>query len=149
MEQAVRVKEVYPDGTATVMHLRESACSGDCHKCAGCGAAQEAILLRAENTIRARPGDLVTVVSDSGPVLAAAAVAYLMPLVLFFLGYLAGMAIWGRGAAAGCAAFTAGICLAVGFDRKVVRKRKPQYRITAFAEESLGKAKEKGDNGLD
>ena len=38
MEQLVRVKETFDDGTATVIHVRESACSGDCHKCSGCGA---------------------------------------------------------------------------------------------------------------
>ena len=32
MEQLVRVKEAFDDGTATVIHVRESACSGDCHK---------------------------------------------------------------------------------------------------------------------
>ena len=41
MEQLVRVREVYEDGTAQVLCIRESACSGDCHKCAGCGAVQE------------------------------------------------------------------------------------------------------------
>ena len=40
MEQLVRVKETFDDGTATVIHVRESACSGDCHKCSGCGAAK-------------------------------------------------------------------------------------------------------------
>ena len=38
MEQLVRVKETYDDGTALVFRIRESACSGDCHKCSGCGA---------------------------------------------------------------------------------------------------------------
>ena len=38
MEQLVRVKETFDDGTAMVIHVRESACSGDCHKCPGCGA---------------------------------------------------------------------------------------------------------------
>ena len=50
MEQTVRVKRTYDDGTAQVMHLRQSACSGDCHKCSGCGAAQETIFLKAEKT---------------------------------------------------------------------------------------------------
>ena len=47
MEQTVRVKETYEDGTALVIHVRQSACSGDCHKCSGCGAASEMILLKA------------------------------------------------------------------------------------------------------
>ena len=51
MEQLVRVKETYDNGTALVIHVRESACSGDCHKCSGCGAAKESILLTAENPL--------------------------------------------------------------------------------------------------
>ena len=40
MQQLVRVRQTHEDGTATVIHVRESACSGDCHKCSGCGAAK-------------------------------------------------------------------------------------------------------------
>ena len=98
MEQQVKVRQVHDDGTATVIRIRESACSGDCHKCAGCGAQQQAMLFRAVNAIGAAPGDLVTVSSASGPVLAGAAVLYMMPLVLFFIGYLAGAAFGATGA---------------------------------------------------
>ena len=61
MDQIVRVKQIYEDGTAQVICIRESACSGDCHKCSGCGAAKEAILLTAENPIGASVGDLVNI----------------------------------------------------------------------------------------
>ena len=87
MEQLVRVKKTFDDGTALVIHVRESACSGDCHKCSGCGAAKEAMLFTADNPLGARTGDLVKVVSQSAPVLKGAAVLYVLPLVLFFLGY--------------------------------------------------------------
>ena len=53
MEQLVRVKEIYPDGTAQVLHIRESACSGDCHQCSGCGAVKQTMLLTAVNAIHA------------------------------------------------------------------------------------------------
>ena len=43
MQQLVRVRQIHEDGTATVIHVRESACSGDCHKCSGCGAAKEVL----------------------------------------------------------------------------------------------------------
>ena len=87
MEQLVRVREVHNNGTAAVVHIRESACSGDCHKCSGCGAAKEAVILTAANPIGARRGDLVKVESASAPVLKAAVVLYIIPLALFFLGY--------------------------------------------------------------
>ena len=90
MEQLVRVKKTFDNGTALVIRIRESACSGDCHKCSGCGAAKEAVLFTAANPIGAGRGDLVKVESETGPVLKAAVVLYVIPLVLFFLGYYLG-----------------------------------------------------------
>lgn len=133
MEQLVRVQRVYPDGTAQVMHIRESACSGDCHKCSGCGAAKEAITLKARNPVNAKVGDRVKINSETGPVLRAAAVLYVLPLVLFFLGYALG-ATMGYGALIGCAGFAVGIAFVVLYDRKVSQKEKTEYTITGFAE---------------
>ena len=60
MEQLVQVRDVYDDGTAQVVCIRESACSGDCHKCSGCGAQQQAMVFDAVNAIGCRKGsDLV------------------------------------------------------------------------------------------
>ena len=133
MQQLVRVRQTHEDGTATVIHVRESACSGDCHKCSGCGAAKEAILLEARNSIGAKPGDLVTIESESGPVLKAAAVMYMLPMVLFFAGYALGAALWQRGGLVGCLAFLTSIGLAVVYDRKVVKKQNTGYTIIRFA----------------
>lgn len=132
MEQLVRVRKVHEDGTATVFHVRESACSGDCHKCSGCGAAKEAIVLEARNAIGAKVGDLVKIEAESGPVLKAAAVMYMLPMILFFVGYAIG-AVWGMGALAGGLFFAGSIALAVVYDRKVVKKRDTIYTITKFA----------------
>ncbi len=133
MQQLVRVRQTHEDGTATVIHVRESACSGDCHKCSGCGAAKEAILLEAKNPIGAKPGDLVTIESETGPVLKAAAVMYLLPMVLFFAGYALGAILWQRGGLVGGLAFLASIGLAVVYDRKVVKKQNTGYTIIRFA----------------
>lgn len=133
MEQLVRVKQIYEDGTAQVVHIRESACSGDCHKCSGCGAAKEAILLRAVNSIGARPGDLVTIHSESGPVLRAAAVLYMIPLVLFFVGYLIGALAFGQGGLCGILGFAIGVGIAMAYDRRISKNRQTEYTITGFA----------------
>ena len=133
MEQLVRVKETYPDGTALVVHIRESACSGDCHKCSGCGAAKEAVLLKADNPIGAGRGDLVKVESATAPVLKAAVVLYVIPLVLFFLGYYLGTLPGNFGALFGCLGFVMGVIIVVVYDRRVVRKENVNYTITAFA----------------
>ena len=125
MEQLVRVKETYDDGTALVFRIRESACSGDCHKCSGCGAAKD--------PIGARRGELVKVESETAPVLKAAVVLYVVPLVLFFSGYYLGFRLGGFGALVGGLGFVLGILLVLVYDRKVARKANIDYTITAFA----------------
>ena len=149
MEQLVRVRNVFPDGTAEVLLVRESACSGDCHKCSGCGAAKETILIDAYNGINARTGDLVVVKSETGPVMKAVGVFYALPLVLFFLGYYLGATLWNRGALAGSLGFVLAICLAVVYDRKVAKQDKSTYTITGYAGDHLLQALKKGDNTVD
>lgn len=146
MEQLVRVKETYDDGTALVIHVRESACSGDCHKCSGCGAAKEAVLFTADNPIRASRGDLVKVESATGPVLKAAVVLYVIPLVLFFLGYYLGDLAGGLGTLIGCLGFVLGVVLVVVYDRKVVKKSDLGYTITAYAADALIQAMKKEEH---
>ncbi len=149
MEQTVRVKEVRAGGTAVVVHLRESACSGDCHKCSGCGAAKEYVLFEANNPIGAQPGQLVVVQSQTGPVLRAAGIFYVLPLVLFFLGYYLGHVLWQQGALVACLGFVLGIAAAVVYDRKVAGKENTVYTITGFAEDVLLESLKKGDNTID
>ena len=144
MEQLVRVREVFENGTAQVICIRESACSGDCHKCSGCGAAKEAILLTAENPIGASVGDLVSIRSETGPVLKAAVVLYMMPLVLFFAGYGLAAALNMSGALFGSLAFAASIVLIVMYDRRMAKKDNTIYTITGFASDTLLQSKKRG-----
>ncbi len=137
MEQIVRIKRTHSNGTADVICIRESACSGDCHKCSGCGAAKEAVILTADNPIGAKTGDFVKVVSDTAPVLKAAVVLYVIPLILFFLGYYLGTLPGSYGALGGCLGFVLGIAIVVLYDRMVVKKADLGYTITAFAWEAM------------
>lgn len=137
MDQLVRVRKTYNDGTAQVICIRESACSGDCHKCSGCGAAKEVILLTADNPIGAGTGDLVNLRSQTGPVLKAAAVLYMMPLVLFFAGYAVAEVLNLSGALLGCLAFVISIVLIVVYDRRMAKKDNAIYTITGFVADPL------------
>lgn len=136
MEQLARVKKQNDDGTAQVLVVRESACSGDCHKCSGCGAAKETIVFTASNPIGAHPGQLVTVTSQTGPVLKAAMVLYMLPLVLFFGGYALGAAVGISGGLAGAAAFALSIGIIVLYDRRLAKENNTTYTITAYAEKN-------------
>ena len=133
MEQQVRIQKLNEDGTAQVVHIRQSACSGDCHKCSGCGAAKESVVITARNPIGAQPGDNVVIEAASGPVLAAAAVLYMLPLALFFLGYLVGENLWQKGPIIGGVGFALGIAAAVLYDRLVAKKKKAVYTIIGYS----------------
>lgn len=124
---------------------RRSACSGTCGSCGGCDSLRQQVRIEAHNPIGAEPGDWVIVESETLPVLKAAALLYLVPLVLFFAGYAVG-ALWGFGAACGVAGFASGIALAVWFDRRIAAKRKIIYTITGFAAEDAPEFRGKGDN---
>lgn len=148
MEQLVRVKQVNKDGTADVICIRESACSGDCHKCSGCGAAKETILVTAQNPIAAGVGDLVNVRSETGPVLKAAAVLYMLPLVLFFAGYALAAALNISGGIGGGLAFLLSVVLIVLYDRRIQKKDNTIYTITGYAGDTLLKSGRKEDHDL-
>lgn len=142
MEQTVLVRELLPDGTASVVRVRESACSGDCHKCSGCGAARETIVLRAKNDIGAQVGDVVRLESASSPVLKAAAVLYVLPLLAFFAGYIVGENLWGRGILVSLLAFALGMLPVRLVDRSLAKKM--QYTITAFVSKSTENERNRG-----
>lgn len=133
MEQIVRVHRLRSDGRADVILTRESACSGDCHKCSGCGAQKETMIVAAENPIRAEVGDLVTLKSDTGSVMQAIFAVYLVPLALFFLGYAAGVGLGIRGVLGGGVGFALGVAFAVWFDRYTAKKNETVYTITGYA----------------
>ena len=147
MEQIVRVKEVHDDGTATVFLQRESACSGDCHKCSGCGAAKEVMFVEARNPIGAGRGDLVVLESRTGPVMKAVGVFYVLPLILFFGGYLLGSFVE-LGGLFGCLGFAGAIALSVLYDRKIAKKEEV-LTITGYAGDHLLKSVKKGDHNID
>ena len=85
------------------------------------------MLITAQNPIGAKPGETVRVRTRSGPVLLGAAILYLMPLVLFMVGYAWQQSPWG-----GVLGFVLGVLLAVVYDRLVAKKDKPQYIIVGY-----------------
>ena len=133
MQQKARVARLLPNNRAEVSVTRESACSGDCHKCAGCGAVRQTVTVQAENDIHAQPGDVVYIESGSALVLRAAALVYVLPLVLFFAGYFAAGALGIAAGWGGVAGFVLGGLPAVWYDRRV-RRRPPVYRIVELAQ---------------
>ncbi len=131
MKQQATVKALTEQG-AIVLVQRESACSGDCHKCSGCGAVKQSLQFPAENPIGAKPGDRVCVQSDTAVVLWAALLVYLLPLVSFFAAYLWAEAT-GRSGWIGAGGFVLGWIPALIYNA-YVKRRPPVYVITEFVE---------------
>lgn len=148
MEQTVKVRRLLADGTAEVVRIRESACSGDCHKCAGCGATQQTMIFTAHNPIGAAPGDLVVVESDTATVLKGAVLLYVLPLLTFLAGYILGENLWGRGILVSILGFVLGMAPIKLYDRHLARKG-TEYTIRSFVNQAHPKFTEKGDNEVD
>ncbi len=131
MQRKATVQTILADGRAELAVQRESACSGDCHHCGGCGTVGQTLRLTAENPIGAQKGDVVYISSESAPVLWAAALVYTLPLLLFLAGYLLSMRLGAWAAAIGAAAFLLGLLPAFAYNRHV-KKQPPVYKIIGF-----------------
>ena len=138
MEQIVRVHKLCENGKAQIIHVRESACSGDCHECAGgCTAAKETMLIEADNPIGAQVGDFVRMESDTKSVMAAVAVMYVLPLVLFFAGYALGAWLGISGGLMGSAGFVLGLLVAIAADRHQQKHQTTVYTLVGYAADRL------------
>ncbi len=92
MKQTAQVIRIVAPGYVEVRVRRTSACASahNCGSCDHCSFMENApeITVVAEDAHGAGVGDTVTVETASSRVLGAAALLYIVPLVLFFLGYL-------------------------------------------------------------
>ena len=86
MTQDAVVTRILPNDMAEVAVARSTACGGSCGSCESC-IFQSEIKTVARNLIDARPGQKVVIASKSSTVFGAAALVYVMPIVLFILGY--------------------------------------------------------------
>lgn len=134
MTQIATVKRLLDGGRAEVRVRRPSACGHDCKSCGGCGPdAMTQVTAVAENEAGARLGDTVRLESESRKVLGLAAVLYLMPVVLLFVGYFIASDLLKQGE--GISLVVGLCCMIVGFvvnilvDRRLCTKRSVRFRI--------------------
>ena len=134
MTQTATVQKVFPDGMAEIAVPRKSACGHDCEECAGCGVTGTAVSAQARNPIGAVPGDKVVVESSSKTVLGIIAIVYLIPVVLFLLGYFLTEKLLpteGLRYAAAIFAFLLGLIPAVVYDRRMKKQGTMYYTIVS------------------
>ena len=104
MTQDAIVTKVFPNRTAEVVVTRATACGSNCGSCESC-IFQSELKAVAYNKINARPGQKVQIESKNSAVFSAALMVYVMPLVLFLVGYFVSYA----------AGASTGICIVVSF----------------------------------
>lgn len=134
MTQIATVKRLVGADKAEVQVCRSSACGHDCKSCGGCGPeTMTQVTAIAENEPGARVGDTVCIESESRKVLGLAAVLYLLPIALLFVGYFIASCLLGQGEGAGLAVGLG--FMAVGFavnwlvDRRLRTNRQVRFRI--------------------
>ncbi len=109
MTQDAVVTKLMPRGMAEVSVTRSTACGGNCGSCESC-IFQNELKSMAHNRIDAKPGQRVVIETKSSRVFSAALLVYVMPIVLFLIGYAVAYML-GAGE---------GICIAVSFAALVV-----------------------------
>lgn len=130
MTQIATVEKDLGGGYAEVSVPRKSACGHDCEECAGCGMTGAAIKARARNDIGAQPGDKVVVESSTKKIFGVVALVYVLPVVLFLLGYFLseGLAEGMRYAIA-VATFVVSFIPCVLYDRHARKRELLTYQI--------------------
>lgn len=80
------VTKLLPHGMAEVAVTRASACGSSCSSCETCMYAN-GVKAAAKNLVSAKPGQKVVIETKSSVVFGAAMLVYVMPLILFIIGY--------------------------------------------------------------
>ena len=134
MTQQGTIKKLLPDGMAEIEVTRRSACGHDCAKCGGCGGLEtQTLYVTARNRAKADLGERVLIEGETGQVLGLAMLVYVLPIVLFFVGYALGSVLF-TGAAAGALGggvlFVLGILGAIWYSRRMKARNEVPYEIT-------------------
>ena len=133
MTQIATVERILDADHAEISVPRKSACGHDCEECAGCGVSGASVYARASNPIGAQPGQKVVVESSTKKMLRIVVLVYLIPVVLFFVGYFAAMAVTASVAVqytAAAVGFVLGIAGAILYDRRLRARGGLSFTIT-------------------
>ena len=120
MTQYAIIKKLTGPDTAEAEVLRGTACGGDCGSCESCHYASK-LRVEEKNELGAMPGDRVEIETQTSRVLGAAVLVYVVPFVLFFIGYAIAAAMdlaEGPAIAISFVFFAAGVLFAALFSRR-------------------------------
>lgn len=134
MTQSAIVNRILGNGYAEVHVERISACGKSCASC-GSGCAEKKIIsVRAANIARAKPGDRVIIESKTTGILGAAMFVYLVPILFFFLAFVAcsvGKLPETAGIIISVAAFMLGVAFVYVVNRYIRRDKPLEFNIVS------------------
>ncbi len=134
MTQQGIIKKLLPDGMAEIEVTRRSSCGHDCAKCGGCGGLEtQTLYVTAKNKVEAKVGERVLIEGETKQMLGLAGLAYMLPVVLFFLGFAVGAVLRkGEGISTLCGGtgFVLGILAGVIYSRRMKERNVVPYEIT-------------------
>lgn len=124
------IKQILDDNMVMVEVRRESACGHDCASCKGCGDSARTSSVIAKNDIGAEIYDEVIVDASTNKILKGAMYVYIIPLILFFVGYF----IFGNtseilATVSGIAGFIIGIVFASVYSKKTAKSGEINFTI--------------------
>ena len=131
MTQDAVVTKVFPNGMAEVVVARGTACGSNCGNCESC-VFQNEIKAFAKNSVHAKTGEKVVIESLSSRIFGAAFIVYIVPMLVFVIGYIiAASCGLSEGMSVLCSfiAFCAAVAVIVVYQRRSKRKNPIKFEI--------------------
>lgn len=131
MTQDAVVTKVFPNGMAEVVVARGTACGSNCGNCESC-VFQNEIKAFAKNSVHAKLGEKVVIESLSSRIFGAAFIVYIVPMLVFVIGYIiAASCGLSEGMSVLCSfiAFCAAVAVIVVYQRRSKRKNPIKFEI--------------------
>ena len=131
MTQDAVVTKVFPNGMAEVVVARGTACGSNCGNCESC-VFQNEIKALAKNSVHANQGEKVVIESLSSRIFGAAFIVYIVPMLVFVIGYIiAASCGLSEGMSVLCSfiAFCAAVAVIVVYQRRSKRKNPIKFEI--------------------
>lgn len=129
MTTSATVIRLVDRNNALVEVERGTACGSNCGSCEAC-VFQNTIRAVAHNRVSALPGQRVTIESKTSDVLGAAALLYIVPFILFFVGYA--IAAAALHLSEGFCILFAAVFFALGIAYNVILQRKRKKAAITF-----------------